>query len=74
MESKNLLARSVSPDDRRVNLLNLTEKGLRVLTQIDQYMESKTEQIFSSMTPFEQDSVIRALGLLNDAVSKVGGC
>ncbi|MBI1920613.1 MAG: MarR family transcriptional regulator [Geobacter sp.] len=74
LETKRLIIRSSSPDDRRVNLLSLTDRGLQVLAQIDHYMEAKMEQIFSSMTPFERDTVIRALGLLNEAVARTGGC
>jgi DNA-binding MarR family transcriptional regulator len=71
---KGFIVRQVSPDDRRVNLLGLTDEGKRVLEQIDQYMAGKIEQIFSSMTPFERETVVRTLGLLNEAVDKVGCC
>jgi DNA-binding MarR family transcriptional regulator len=71
LEQKGLISRSVSPHDRRVTLLGLTDEGLRVLSQIDQYMSDRIERIFSSMTPFERETVIRSLGLLNEAVSKV---
>jgi hypothetical protein len=37
-------------------------------------MADKIEQIFSSMTPFERETVVRSLGLLNEAVAKVGCC
>ncbi len=74
LETKGLIIRSISPDDRRVNLLGLTDRGWQVLAQIDRYMETKIEQIFSSMTPFERDTVIGALGLLNEAVARTGGC
>ena len=70
LEGRNLLVRQVSADDRRVSLLGLTDEGKRVLEQIDVYMSKKLEQIFLNMTPFERDSVIRSLGLLNEAVTK----
>lgn len=70
LETKGLISRSVSPDDRRVILLGLTDEGLRVLGQIDRYMADRIERIFSSMTPFERETVIRSLGLLNEAVIK----
>src|ERR1039457_3899778 len=38
LESKGLVARRVSPDDRRVTLLSLTSEGQRVLGKIDRYM------------------------------------
>lgn len=70
LEAKELLSRSVSPDDRRVTLLMLTDAGRQVLEDIDDYMAARLEKIFGSMTAFEKDTVVRSLGLLNDAVSK----
>jgi DNA-binding MarR family transcriptional regulator len=74
LEGKKLVLRRVSPDDRRVTLLELTNEGTRVLEQIDGYMSKNLEQIFANMTPFEKDTVIRSLGLLNEAVAQVGCC
>ena len=73
VETKGLVARRVSPGDRRVSLLRLTAEGERVLGKIDLFMERKIAQIFSLMTPFERDTVISSLGLLNDAVARAGG-
>ena len=70
LESKGLVRKSVADDDRRVNLLGLTESGQRTLAQIDLFMEAKIEQIFSTMTLFERDAVTKSLGLLNDALTK----
>lgn len=74
LESKGLLHKTPSADDRRVNLLAPTESGLRVLEQIDRFMETKIEQIFSRMTPFERESVTRALALLNEAITSSCSC
>lgn len=74
LEAKGLVVRQVSPDDRRVSLLGLTDEGARVLAQIDRYMADKIEQIFSTMTPFERETVVNSLELLNEAVTKVGYC
>ena len=74
LEGNGFIVRQVSPDDRRVSLLGLTDEGRRVLEQIDRYMVDKIEQIFSSMTTFEREIVIRSLGLLNEALTKVGCC
>jgi DNA-binding MarR family transcriptional regulator len=74
LAGKGLIVRQVSPDDRRVSLLGVTAEGMRVLEQIDRYMAAKLEQIFLSMTPFERESVVRSLGLLNEAVAKSGCC
>lgn len=72
LEGKGFVTREVSPDDRRVSLLGLTDEGRCVLEQIDRYMADKIEQIFSAMTPFERETVVSALGLLNEAVARVG--
>ena len=74
LEGKGFVVRQVSPDDRRVSLLGLTDEGRRVLEQIDRYMADKIEEIFSSMTPFERETVVGSLGLLNEALEKVGCC
>lgn len=73
LEGKGLVIRTVSPEDRRVSLLGLTASGDEVLLRIDNYMAERVEEIFSSMTPFEQETVARSLGLLNEAVSKAAG-
>ncbi len=74
LEAKGLVSKSVATDDRRINLLALTNNGQQLLTQIDQYMETKIERIFSTMTPFERDTVTRALARLNEALTKSSCC
>lgn len=39
-----------------------------VLEKVDTYTEAKIEQIFSSMTLFERETMIRSLGLQNQAL------
>jgi len=70
LEERGLVIKNVSPDDRRVNLLALTERGVQVLEKIDEYMDAKISHIFSVMTLFERDIVLRSLGLLNEALVK----
>ena len=74
LEGKGFVERSVSPVDRRVTLLGLTEAGAGVVSQIDSYMEDKIKHILAHLTSFERDTVIRSLGLLNEAVAKGGRC
>lgn len=74
LEAKGFVGRCVSPDDRRVNVLTLTESGSRVLDGIDRYMTQKIEQVLSSMTPFERETVCRSLGLLNEALARAKCC
>jgi len=72
LEKKGLVSRRASPDDRRVCLLGLTDAGMQVLEKIDRYMAGKLEQIFAGMSNFERETVVRSLGLLNDAVVRSG--
>ena len=74
LEARGLIVRNVSPDDRRVSLLRLTPMGEEVMGRIDNYMADSMERIFSSMTPFERETVVRSLGLLNSALAHAGCC
>ena len=74
LEGKGLIVRQVAPEDRRVSRLGLTDEGTQVLEQIDRFMVDKLEQIFLSLTSFERETVVKSLGLLNEAVAKSGCC
>ncbi len=74
LETKGLVTRQASRDDRRVSLLGLTGEGVQVLEKIDLYMSGRIERIFSGMTLFERETVVRSLGLLNEAVVKADCC
>jgi DNA-binding MarR family transcriptional regulator len=52
--------------------LGLTDEGLRILEKIDVFMAGRIERIFQYMSPFERDTVVRSLGLLNEAISRAG--
>jgi DNA-binding MarR family transcriptional regulator len=70
LESKGLIARRPCPEDRRANLLSLTDEGSRVLSQIEGFMGDTIGRIFSAMSPFERDVVTRSLAVLNEAMVK----
>lgn len=72
LETKGLVTRSVSPDDRRVSLLDLTDEGRRVLGQIDSYMAQRLERIFGGMSAFERETVFRSLNLMNESLYHAG--
>lgn len=72
LESKALITRRISPGDRRVSLLGLTDAGRQVLEKIDRYMAGRLELVFACMSDFERETVVRSLGLLNDAVARAG--
>ncbi len=68
LEEKGLVCRRVSPDDRRVTLLGLSDAGRQVLEKIDGFMAARLEGVFGQMTSFERETVVRSLGLLNEAL------
>lgn len=70
LENKGLVKKSPDPDDRRVNILALTSEGKKAIDQIDLHMNQYLEQLFSSLTAFEQEAVIKAIKLLNKALLK----
>ena len=64
----NLVKKTPDPDDRRVYVLSLTTEGKFVAATIDQQMKAYFDEIFSHMSDFEKDMVIRSLKLLNEAM------
>ena len=70
LEAKRLVCRRVSPDDRRVSLLGLTDEGRQALERIDGYMAIRLERVFSRMSSFERETVVRSLGLLNESLAE----
>jgi DNA-binding MarR family transcriptional regulator len=72
LEGKGLVARRASAEDRRVSILELTPTGGALLERIDRYMAERISTVFAHMSDFEQDTVVRSLGLLNQALTKIG--
>jgi|SRR6185369_355626 len=71
LEAKGLVERTVSTEDRRVSLLELTQAGAAILGKIDVYMAERIGRIFGEMSSFEHETVVRSLGLLNDSLARV---
>ncbi|MCS0543343.1 MarR family winged helix-turn-helix transcriptional regulator, partial [Aeromonas veronii] len=58
------------PNDNRINILSLTEKGETMEINIDREMNHYLSQILSHLSEYERESVIRSVKLLNDAMKK----
>ena len=69
-----LVRKTPDPEDRRVNILTLTDKGKYIESYIDRLMNSYFDRILSHMTDFERETVIRSLKLLNEAIAKSNCC
>ncbi|GAX90347.1 MarR family winged helix-turn-helix transcriptional regulator [Effusibacillus lacus] len=69
-----LVKKTPYPEDRRVNILSLTEKGKRMADFIDDVTNSFYNEIFSHMTEFERETVLRSIKLLNESMAKSKRC
>lgn len=70
----NLLQKTPDPSDRRVYTLSLTVEGKFVATTIDHQMNAYLDEVFSYMSDFEKDMVIRSIKLMNEAMAKSDKC
>ena len=69
-----LVKKTPLPDDRRVYQLTLTTQGNYVAAKIDAEMNQYLNEVFSHMSDFERDMVIKSITLLNEAMSKSSVC
>lgn len=69
-----LIQKTPDPADRRVYTLSLTVEGKFIATTIDQEMNAYLEEVFSHMSEFERDMVIRSIKLMNEAMAKSDRC
>lgn len=70
----NLVKKTPLPDDRRVYQLTLTTQGNYVAAKINEEMNQYLNEVFSHMSDFERDMVIKSITLLNEAMSKSSVC
>ena len=69
-----LVKKQQSLADKRVYILQLTMQGKAMATSIDTQMNQYLEEVFSFMTDFEKETVIRSLHLLNSSMAKSKMC
>jgi len=69
-----LVAKSPSPDDKRFYVLALTDEGHTMASSIETAMNAYLDEIFSHMNEFEQETVLRSIKLLNNAMAKSSVC
>jgi len=74
LESMGLVTKRPDPGDKRINLLALTPEGKRVKNQINNHMQEYLKLLFSGMTEFERDIVVRSVNLLSEAFANSGIC
>lgn len=69
-----LVKKSPDPADRRIHTLSLTTEGKFVATAIDTQMNDYLEEVFSYMSEFEKETLLRSIKLFNDAMGKSSRC
>ncbi|MCX4760227.1 MarR family transcriptional regulator [Streptomyces sp. NBC_01275] len=61
LEKRGLAARTPDPDDRRVILVSLTEKGEALMQQIEQTSAELAEELFAQMPADERVALAKLL-------------
>jgi DNA-binding MarR family transcriptional regulator len=69
-----LVRKTSYPEDRRIFILSLTEEGNKVATKIDAEITAYLEEVFSHMSEFEKETVLRSIRLLNECMAKSSVC
>jgi DNA-binding MarR family transcriptional regulator len=70
----NLVKKTPYPEDRRIYILSLTTEGKYVAKRIDTEMNQYLNEVFSHMSEFEKETVLRSIKLLNDCMAKSSVC
>ena len=70
LESAGLAFRKINPYDRRVSNFYLTEAGTAAAGQLRQESEANLQQVFSSMTREELETLLALVSKLNDAIAE----
>ena len=76
LEARGLLARQLSPQDRRVRLLQITEAGVQLLDEAEPAVAHVQAMILAPLTPAQQRTFMRLLQRLvdeNQAFSRAAG-
>ncbi|MCZ2258221.1 MarR family winged helix-turn-helix transcriptional regulator [Sporosarcina sp. G11-34] len=64
LEKKELLLKTPFADDRRIFILSLTEQGKSIVELINNEISLEVKKAFTSMSDFEQETVIRSMQML----------
>ncbi len=74
LNKMDLVTKSPSLNDKRYYVLALTTQGKFMASTIEASMNNYLDEIFSHMNEFEQETVLRSIKLLNNAMSKSSVC
>ncbi len=66
MESRGLVSRERSKEDRRVVLTNITQQGIQLVNSLDRPLEQSLKQQFEKLSERDTQNLIRLLELLRE--------
>lgn len=69
-----LVSKNPSEEDKRYYILSLTTEGKFLATSIETTMNTYLNEVFSHMNEFEQETVLRSIKVLNNAMAKSSIC
>ena len=69
MEKAGLVVRSSMPDDRRYNLIKLTDKGKQLIERIEPLYKNEVERIMAALVKADQKRLILMLEKIRDNIS-----
>jgi DNA-binding MarR family transcriptional regulator len=69
MERATLVARTVAPSDRRCNISQLTDRGRRLLSQIEPLYAKEVKRIMAGLSDKEQTKMMQALEKVRASIS-----
>jgi len=69
-----LVTKDPSVEDKRYYILSLTTEGKFLATSIETTMNTYLNEVFSHMNEFEQETVLRSIKVLNNAMAKSSIC
>lgn len=69
MEKKNLVARTTSPDDKRVNLVHITKKGEKVLNETAPLLLAIASELEKGVSAEDKEAAIRTMKTIQENIA-----
>ncbi|MDP4504890.1 MarR family winged helix-turn-helix transcriptional regulator [Nonomuraea turcica] len=66
LAERDLVERTLDPDDRRRNVITITTQGRRRLRYLDQVLDDLHDELLAPLTPAERDQLVQLLTRLLD--------
>lgn len=64
-----LVVKRVNPNDKRISILRLTEKGFHTLSHLNTIVSTRLNQNIEGLSEFEKNTIMQALKILTKAIT-----